>query len=94
MALREKNFDVARYRHENLLLKVNQSDEFEILLRNISDALVISPAQPFCTYGFDHAIKAPFVKSATTTNRSGACVDSSSATPLVLDEAAFVALLG
>lgn len=47
MTVRVTEFDVVYYRNEDLLFTVHQIHNHEIPLRDISDALVHSPAQSF-----------------------------------------------
>lgn len=54
---RVKKFDVNHDRHQNLLVRVEQANGLETLLRNIRIACIHFLAQPFGACGFYHASK-------------------------------------
>lgn len=56
-ALQVTKIDVAQYHHENVLPKVNQINEPDIALHDISDAHILSFVQFFLAYGSDHTGK-------------------------------------
>lgn len=88
-----KKFDVAHHRHVNLLLSVNLINDFKILLRDISNAQVLSLAQCIRVYGSDYATEILFVTTIATAHRSEAFERAPSATPLVLKYTSSVILL-
>lgn len=91
--VRETEIDNARYRHEDLLLKVNQINEPETPLRDMSDAHVRSLERFFRTCRFDYAWKTLSVTATATATRSEPGEGVSSSTPFILIVGASVALL-
>lgn len=92
-ALWVKKFDVADYRHEDLLLKIDQIDDLEIPLPDMSDPHLFSLAQSFPLYRFNHArVKLSVATTATTTCSEGRECALSATTP-VFDESPRVILL-
>lgn len=85
--------DVVRYRHQDLLLRVNWICGPTIPLQNISDAPVLSLAQFFRADRFDHARETISVRTAATANHLEAFEVASVAFNCVLNEAAPVVLL-
>lgn len=71
---------------------MNQNDNSQILLRDISDVHMFSLIQSFCAYGLDHISRILSVTTAATASRSMAIESAPSATPCVLDDTAFVFL--
>lgn len=54
-AVRVVIFDIAHYWFENLHIKVNQINNREIRLHDISNAIFLALLQIFRAYGFEHA---------------------------------------
>lgn len=86
-AMRATKFDVAHYRHKNVLLRVNQTNKSEIALRDIRDAHGPFLVQSLCAHVFERA-RGTLSVTTPTANRSEACEGTPSATPRVFREAA------
>lgn len=91
--VRVTKFDFAYYRHKDLLLRVKQTNDPDISLRNRSDAHIRSLLQPFRACGFDYAKKSNSITTSAMATRSQVCKGDPSSTPSVLDGVAFVVLL-
>lgn len=92
-AVRVKKFDVARYRHEDVLLGVNQIDDLEIALRKISNARVLSRVQFNSLYVFNHARRILSVTNTAAASSFEESKEDPSATPRIFGKTASVALL-
>lgn len=86
-------FDVTNDGLEALLLKVDGTSDFEILLCDMNDAHVLFHAQSLRTYIFGHEMVTLYTTFAVTANRFEACKDAPSSALCVLDKAAFAIIL-
>lgn len=92
-AVRVTKFDFAHYRQKDVLLRINQINELEVPLHDISDAHLPSLVQSLCVYWFEHTRGTLSVTTVAMTTRSEACEGSPSSTLCVLDGAAYMILL-
>lgn len=91
--MRVAKFDIAYYRNEDVLLKLNQINDPKIALSNKSDTHVHFHLKFFSAYGFGLERETSSVIATTAASRSKLIEGAPQAASCVLDEAAPVILL-
>lgn len=86
-------FDVAHCHHQDLLFRVNQNEDTEISLLDISDAYAHFLARSIRAYGLKNARKTLFFTITATENRPEAFEGASSGTTCFLDKDPIMVLL-
>lgn len=88
-----RKFDVVQYRHKDVLLIVNQINNSEIALCDITNAHDFSFVQFSRAYGFDRGGRTFSVTTTAAASLSEEGEDAPSANPRILDETAAVVML-